>query len=163
MFSDIEGDSSAFGGAQFNGEYQNNIDANPLICDLANLNFHLQDCSPCIDAGETGVDIGVFDGDYCTCLTGIPSGSYGTGRIVICPQPVTGFCEIKYSITGSGKTRIEILDLQGRTIMTLRDSYMPAGIYSEQADLSMLPAGLYFCRITSGDQQGVARIVRHCN
>jgi hypothetical protein len=82
-------------------------------------------------------------------------------KVSVCPQPVSDFCEIKYQITEPCKTRIEVLDLQGRTIMILKESYLSPGDYSERSDLSMLHSGLYFCRITSGDQKGAARIVKY--
>jgi hypothetical protein len=160
IFSDIEGDSSAFGGAQFVGEYLNNINDDPLICDTANLNFHLQDCSPCIDAGETGFDIGAYEGDYCPCV-GVSLISPEAGQPIVYPQPVKDVCQISYTFREPGSIRIEILDLQGRTVMTVLDTYIQDREFNILTDLTGLPSGLYFCRIRSGRQQGVAKVVKY--
>ncbi len=39
-------------GVTFTGDYENNIDEFPLFVDLAIYDYHLQEASPCIDAGD---------------------------------------------------------------------------------------------------------------
>ncbi|MCP4582439.1 MAG: hypothetical protein GY839_12580 [candidate division Zixibacteria bacterium] len=51
---------------------EGNIDAYPVFCDIGNENFYLSSNSPCIGAGEGGVDIGAF-GAGCDGLSYLPS------------------------------------------------------------------------------------------
>jgi hypothetical protein len=77
------------------------------------------------------------------------------------PQPVKDLCQIRYAFREPGSIRIEILDLQGRTVMTVLDTYLQGGEFTIQTDLTSLSSGFYFCRIISGSQQGLARIVKY--
>ncbi len=48
----IEGGKEGFTGATFTGTYENCIDADPKLIDIAKGDFHLSDSSPCIGAGD---------------------------------------------------------------------------------------------------------------
>jgi hypothetical protein len=60
----IEGGKEAFGGLEYLGKYENNIDELPYFLDPENGDYSLTDSSPCINAGipdTTGLDLPEFD------------------------------------------------------------------------------------------------------
>ncbi len=63
-YCNIEGGKEAFGGFEFLGKYENNIDELPYFLDPENGDYSLTDSSPCINAGipdTTGLNLPEFD------------------------------------------------------------------------------------------------------
>jgi len=71
-FNDIWTDGPL--GTRFLGE--DNIFVGPLFCDSPGGDHSLQECSPCIGAGEDGSDIGAL-GMGCECITSVEAMSWG--------------------------------------------------------------------------------------
>jgi hypothetical protein len=62
----VEGGQGAIEYSSIEGEYVNNIDADPLFISVANQNFHLRRCSPCINTGTNdspGIELPATDLD----------------------------------------------------------------------------------------------------
>jgi len=77
-----------------------------------------------------------------------------TGLESVAPNPVTGATAIAFTLAGDGPVRLEIFDLAGRRVRTLRDATLSAGRYSERWDGAddagrALPRGLYVARLTA--------------
>lgn len=56
--------------------------------------------------------------------------------------------EIMYTIPQAGRTRIDMFDMRGRNILTVRDAYTDAGAHS--VAMPLRTPGVYFCRLTLG-------------
>jgi hypothetical protein len=158
MYSDIEGGDSAFGGAAFSGDYLFNIDNDPLFCDTAAWNFHLSDCSECINAGDsscmssngTRCDIGAYEGDYCPC-TGISYTVMDSNPIHIYPNPADNYCVVEFFLLEEKNFRIEIIDLSGRSFMSMEKKHQKSGKHTIQLDLSAWTSGIYMCIIKTDE------------
>jgi outer membrane protein assembly factor BamB len=80
------------------------------------------------------------------------------------PNPFRSFTEIRYSLERRGEVSIGIYDISGRLLRVLASGPMEAGLHStfwDGADRtgSVLPAGVYFCRVTTPDLTATSKIV----
>jgi immune inhibitor A len=66
------------------------------------------------------------------------------------PNPFNAQTVISYSLDKQSDVKIEIFDILGRSIETLTDKLMPAGIYRLVWDANAVPSGIYFYKITAG-------------
>jgi uncharacterized lipoprotein YddW (UPF0748 family) len=67
------------------------------------------------------------------------------------PNPFNPTTTIPFSIVKSEHVRLRIYDILGRTIETLVDDYLPAGIYEFNFDASNLPSGVYMYQISTNN------------
>ncbi len=65
------------------------------------------------------------------------------------PNPFNPVTTIPFSIANSEQVTLKIYDILGRTIVTLVDNYLAAGMYNYSFDASHLPSGLYMYQITT--------------
>ena len=66
------------------------------------------------------------------------------------PNPFNPTTEIKYSLSKSGITKLDIFDVLGRLVKSLVNSYQIAGSYLIQFNAEELPSGIYLYRLLSG-------------
>ena len=79
-------------------------------------------------------------------------------RLGLCasPNPFHSSATISFELSEPGYTSIEVYDLSGRIVYTLENSELAAGVHSVQwngrrQNGEPVSAGLYFCRIQSGN------------
>jgi alpha-glucosidase (family GH31 glycosyl hydrolase) len=63
------------------------------------------------------------------------------------PNPFNPSTIIGYSLSQGERVRLKIFNVLGEEVYTLVDAEKPAGSYSVVWNASMLPAGVYFCRM----------------
>ncbi len=69
------------------------------------------------------------------------------------PNPATSDVTFKVAVAQEGRMTIDLYDLKGsRAQQVTKDEPVAEGINVHRADLSQLPTGLYFYRITTGDK-----------
>ncbi len=134
-----------------------NIFMDPMYVDTLNNDFHLTAGSPCIDAGDpafpydpdgTITDMGVYYFSQ-TPVEEHSSVAVADGILKISPIPCAGLLTISFNVTCDTRAEIRIYDLQGRL---LEEIPIVTGIGEMQYDTSDLAAGIYFCRLKSGDR-----------
>lgn len=59
------------------------------------------------------------------------------------PNPTAGTTEIRFELANGGATRVRVLDVTGRELMTLVNETLPAGSHSRTVSVNSLPAGAY--------------------
>jgi hypothetical protein len=69
-------------------------------------------------------------------------------KYTLSPNPVVLQALLRFKLTQSGPTRIELFDDQGRSALLLAEDNMNAGENELTISTSSLPKGIYFCRIT---------------
>lgn len=77
------------------------------------------------------------------------------------PNPFYGTTRIDFSLVGTGPVSLEVFDVSGHLVSTPIDGQnLEAGDHSIQwnAGASLMP-GVYFCKLTSGDQGLTQRMV----
>jgi len=84
---------------------------------------------------------------------------------VLSPNPATGPVHVQFTLPRSGRARVSVTDLAGRSVRVLGDAEFAAGAH----DLSWdgrgesgrrVPAGIYFVRVESGAASRVTRMSR---
>ena len=98
--------------------------------------------------------------DYFTIeeFQGIAGGIADTHRLLpIAPNPTVGSFAVRFIVPELSHVTIGVFDLSGRLVTLVVDSDMESGMFSSQ--VSGLPAGIYICRMISGDFRAVERVV----
>ena len=91
--------------------------------------------------------------------TGIEGGEVGTIELLpISPSPVSGMAAIGYTLPVTGYTNIRVVDLSGRTVTTLHNGEMQAGVGSLSFDSSTVTPGIYFVVMQSGESSLTQRM-----
>jgi uncharacterized protein (TIGR03790 family) len=98
--------------------------------------------------------------------SGIATGAIALGPasslLSISPNPLTSSSEIGYYIArDNARVTLEVIDLLGRHVTTLREGIEGAGEHRVKFDADGLPSGTYICRLTVATEAGeVERSVR---
>lgn len=77
-----------------------------------------------------------------------PPAAFGIRNVS--PNPSRGHCLVEYAVRGAGRTRLEIVDVQGRVVATLLDRDQDAGVHQitwNQADGPRLAPGIYLVHL----------------
>lgn len=75
------------------------------------------------------------------------------------PNPFNQTTLITFSIPDNAKTSVKIYDLAGRQVASLIDDNISAGIHQLIFEARDLASGIYFCKLETGKQRAVQRIV----
>lgn len=65
------------------------------------------------------------------------------------PNPFNPETMIPFSIANSGYVSLKIYDILGRTVATLVDKNLPAGVYNYSFDASNFPSGIYVYQLST--------------
>jgi parallel beta-helix repeat protein/predicted outer membrane repeat protein len=160
---------------------EGNIDIDPLFRDPQEDNFHLMadycgdpDNSPCIDVGHPDstdvilsclyglgsgrADMGAYGGRNSGWPTGIEDDDKGMTvpeRFLLLqnhPNPFNAITVIEYQVPINGCVKLEIYNMLGQKVATLVDSKQQTGYRSVMWDALGVSSGLYFYKLTAGDQ-----------
>ncbi|MEE9167077.1 MAG: T9SS type A sorting domain-containing protein [Candidatus Neomarinimicrobiota bacterium] len=158
--------------------FDGNVDRDPLFVDAENGDFHLQQGSPCIDAGTAFF---VFDGDT---LVDLPASSYEgyapdmgsyespysvgiTDESILAiqfalkhphPNPFNPTTTIEFYTPQSGQVILTINDLLGREVGTILKKRMDAGHHKVQWNATNVPSGIYFVKMQTGSFSLVKKV-----
>jgi hypothetical protein len=82
-----------------------------------------------------------------------------TSKISAFPNPLSQSTRIEYTVSASERVNIEILNLQGEQVKVIDNSYRDPGSYSVIWNTVGIRAGLYFCRLRSGNYETTVMLV----
>ena len=86
----------------------------------------------------------------------------GSGRgfvlDVVYPNPASVSATVDFSLAVEDHTALVVYDVLGREVMRVVDENRPAGEASVEVSLASLTSGLYFLRLTSGDEVATRRL-----
>jgi uncharacterized repeat protein (TIGR01451 family) len=111
-------------------------------------------------AGNVEAAPGIYDAITWVSGTGIET--FGVGNQLqfrLYPNPVKGKLHMDAYLPQSGKVRIDILNLCGHLVMDPIESSGTQGILKNNVDLSRLPAGTYFVRISTRFGSQIRKVV----
>lgn len=103
----------------------------------------------------TATPIQLTDQDLCTTV-GIEDGIRRDIRLA--PNPATDRVRVDLEFSALQDTRIEVLDLQGRTLTEL--ALGAVDTYRAQLDVSGFASGLYLVKVTAGEHALVRKLVK---
>ena len=75
------------------------------------------------------------------------------------PNPFNPTTVINYSVPLSSEVKVAVYDLTGRKVADLVNSHQEAGNYAITFDGHTLSSGIYFCRVTAGNQSFTSRML----
>jgi photosystem II stability/assembly factor-like uncharacterized protein len=73
------------------------------------------------------------------------------------PNPFNPRTEICFQTAHHGHVRLTVIDILGREIETLADGWMPAGVSSVSWDASRYASGIYFYKLTAGENMSLVK------
>ncbi len=141
-----------------------NIAADPVLCDLAARDLHLEPDSPC--APQANPDCGLIGAWPTGCaITGVAPAVAATGPAVLhpaAPNPCNPRTVLSFDLARTATIRLEVTDLAGRRVALLRSGTLAVGrhevVWSGRDEAGRgVPSGLYLCRLV-GD--GFTRVQR---
>jgi predicted outer membrane repeat protein len=170
-----------FGGSMFIGQYENNIDSDPLFTDPENSDFSLQQYSPCINTGTpdtSGLLLPVFDLAMNSRIIHniIDMGSYeydgplGLGnftmskyRLQVHPNPVTAGSVVSFQMQSPGNVEFSLLDARGTILGLSNFLAKTTGSHTVQLskikDHSQLPSGVYILEMKVAGETTTIKIL----
>lgn len=77
----------------------------------------------------------------------------------ISPNPAQNSVTITFFTQKAGDAQIDLLDVLGHTVGSMKEKLSGAGAYSSNLDLRGLPAGMYYCRLSQGGHVEVKPII----
>jgi hypothetical protein len=149
IFGNAGGDSPC-------GDAGNNIYDDPAFCDPEADNLRLQDCSPCLDAGQGGSHIGAWGAG---CMCGEPTGvevDEGDGtrpRLAVFPNPTRDGAFVRYlGPISEEAVHLAVYGVRGDVVRTLATGRPGPGTHEIRWDGRdeggrRVAAGVYFVRL----------------
>jgi hypothetical protein len=67
------------------------------------------------------------------------------------PNPFNPETRISFGVPAGEHTTLKVTDILGNEVATLLNEIIPAGSYEMNFDASVLPSGIYFYTLQSGD------------
>ncbi|MEI6123105.1 MAG: T9SS type A sorting domain-containing protein [Bacteroidota bacterium] len=78
----------------------------------------------------------------------------------IMPNPTSQMATLMYNVVENGKTYISLFNIAGKETLVLINTNQPKGPHQLTIDCSPLLPGIYFIRITTGNQTSVLKLVK---
>jgi hypothetical protein len=75
------------------------------------------------------------------------------------PNPFAANPSIRFTLAEPGHVRLSIFDALGREIAAPVDGRLEGGLHAVTFDSRTLPAGTYYCRLSTGGHTSSMRIV----
>ncbi len=171
-YNDVQGGLAGIGlnwDVEFTGDYENNINENPLFTSPGAGDFNLLEGSPCIDTGDPAfpddpdgspADMGAlyFLHDLTGLVDPVPQVE-GMPGLSSFPNPFNPATTIRYRLPRASRVSLGIYDLEGRLLRRLESGAMrnagEHGIeWDGRSDRGRLqPSGIYFARLRAGDAE----------
>jgi hypothetical protein len=138
-----------------------NISADPLFIDAANGDFRLQPTSPCIEAGEGGVDMGAFD--YPWPLAVESTKPIQTALLPNAPNPFNPTTTIPFTLASDGAVSLRIYNVMGQQVRMLVSGHRSAGHHTVSWNGrddrgKAVTSGVYLYRLTVAQTVRVRRM-----
>jgi len=171
-YSDIEGGEEAFGGETFIGEYDDNIEEDPVFRDPPAGDYILiRDVSPCINAGDpdpiynnpdgTRNDMGAIWPSWWHVGINDSYKSQVTSLKLTCyPNPALEILNIEYRLLNIEMVELVVIDIHGQKMKRLVNKTQSSGEYQVPFDPSGLPAGIYYVRLQAGNEVVTRKVVK---
>lgn len=103
--------------------------------------------------GNSRGGLGFFTSDSPVSTTNLSNGKLL--NIKVLPNPASDFVYFEVDGFKEGKTQLRVINSVGQIVLEKLLPYWKSGV-----DLSRLPAGIYFCEITIGENRGVKKLVK---
>jgi len=83
-----------------------------------------------------------------------------SNQLVVSPNPVKDQLFVEYQLKEPAVVDISVLDLYGQQLAIISMEKQGQARYRKNYDVSMLPAGIYFCRVQIGNKTTTKKIIK---
>ncbi|MCB9069073.1 MAG: T9SS type A sorting domain-containing protein [Calditrichae bacterium] len=94
---------------------------------------------------------------------GIPANQPAVAKAIILypnyPNPFNPSTTIRFTLPAAADVALSVLNIRGQVVAEILDKRRSAGEHSVVFDASVLPSGVYFCRMVSGSFSQVHKMV----
>ena len=80
-------------------------------------------------------------------------------RFTVYPNPLQDNSVVDFTLNSSEQVQIEVLDVVGKQVKALHSGRLAAGQHKMDINLAQYPAGVYFVRLTAGDQSTTRKVL----
>jgi hypothetical protein len=146
-----------------------NIFADPMFVDAANGDYHLQEGSPCIDAGDpneepdpdgTVADIGAYYFPQPQASPNLPNAVVTSIKLYQnYPNPFNAQTTIPFEIASASRVLLQVYNISGQLVATLNDQVLSPGMHRAELDASSLASGVYLVRMAAGGWEQSQKII----
>jgi predicted outer membrane repeat protein len=154
-----------------------NIDEDPLFDSLGIHPYQLLNDSPCVNSGSpdtNGLNIPIYDlggnyritgdridmGAYECLFTAIPGHTHSVNNVTIYPNPVIREVTIDIDLKESGQVQVCLYNHLGQVERLFDEAYMPSGRHLIRMNVTDLPPGTYFLKVTAVKEAHTSKLVR---
>lgn len=148
-----------------------NFSLDPLLCDPATGNYHIQDASPCAPGnhpeGPDACDGLLIGAKKAGCSSDVPDVRPDAVARLLGnrPNPFTGSTVISFALEKQQDVSLDILDVSGRRVALLCEGAMSVGVQQVTWDGTTLSggraeSGVYFYRLRCGEVTEGLRMLR---
>ncbi len=117
------------------------------------------------NAGET-VELGLNGADQMYFVAARKYGVYNQSvrlknekDLLVLPNPINHYAEVSFTVPVDGMVLIDVLDLNGRKVLSLHEGFHRSGVYSLPINVRSLDKGIYVLRYKTGSQTLQQKIV----
>ena len=137
------------------------INVDPMFEDTANGNFNLLTGSPAIGAADDGGNLG--DTYHWSTVTGVETNNENIPTHFNLqqnyPNPFNPTTNIDFTIAKSGNVQLQVYNALGQLVITLVNKDLQAGQHSVKWNAVNNVSGIYFYRLTAGNQNTVRKMI----
>lgn len=80
--------------------------------------------------------------------------------LLVFPNPASDFVHVRFTLTNSSPVEIQLLDVTGKKIASLPSEDYVNGEVNRTLNISSYPEGLYFVRVSSGQNVSLQKILK---
>ncbi|MDP3432963.1 MAG: T9SS type A sorting domain-containing protein [Bacteroidota bacterium] len=101
----------------------------------------------------------VFDASYWIPTAVNPIAISNETKLVNYPNPFSGSTNIEIQLEKASYVRVFVIDMAGRTVVSLQEGNLTEGKHRFVFDGTALPKGLYFAKVVNGSDQKVVKMI----
>ena len=87
-----------------------------------------------------------------------PTAEEAVTLAAVAPNPVREEASLSWTLARPGTVSLEVVDLLGRVVQTVREGRSDAGAHTARVDASRLAAGVYVVRLRAGEETRIRRL-----
>ena len=173
----VEGGLNYIHSADYIHVFENNIDEDPLFVDAEHHDFHLQEGSPCRDAGATdtpsyvteGLDLAGFPrvlneridiGPYEYSGASVPSHPSDSQRVRLVGNPLGAKSRVEFDCEMEGTVEVTVYFLTGREVISKLFSLEKSGSMEIGSMAERLAPGVYLIEVSGKEEHFTLKAVR---
>jgi hypothetical protein len=93
--------------------------------------------------------------------SGVDQSVLYSSRVSVFPNPVKDVFTISYELAKPSEVHTEIYNTTGQLIKNMENHYSDTGINEIRSDISNLPSGIYFVRLSAGNEIACQKIIKN--